>query len=404
MEVVLIDENHTKIQARIKKFQIPKMEKILKEGGFYIISNFRIAQNNDDFIANSHTYLLEFHNFTSARAVHSLPTIPEYGFNFVEFSDIKTDSRYDKLFVDVIAEVCGCDAICEMERYGVLTKRVTIHLRNVSVEKISGDVSSRTTMSNDSMSRGSDLVMGDMLLSLEFKSIEELDSISEVCHFIYLFSGMLGNCIRTYTEPTDNLWLVLYRMFKVTVRVKDGSGTASFVIFDPQVQKIIGKSAAELKNALDLSGDYDAFPDELDELLGKTFLFKLDLNKYTVKCKRGRVYTVGKLSCDERIIGPYLEKEFMIKSPSGESSVCVVGGIKNKGKDIEESTVSSIGESGMKSEFATPSSKRTNKRSVAGVSDAEQPEDEFDTQISSSRTNIRSKKLKATKKDAGGPN
>ncbi|GFQ06390.1 hypothetical protein PHJA_002783000 [Phtheirospermum japonicum] len=252
---------------------------------------------------------------------------------------------------DVIAEVCGCDDICEMERYGVLTKRVTIHLRNVSdahgpviiilqyamvktfrgvkclqnslyasrlmlnaeipqsmeymksVEKISGDVSSRTTM----------LVMGDMLLSLEFKSIEELDSISE-------------DIYRAYRQP------------------------------------MVGVTPP--------SGDYDAFPDELDELLEKTFLFKLDLNKYTVKCKHGRVYTVGKLSCDEKIIGPYLEKEFLIKS-----------------------TVSSIGDSGMKSEFATPSSKRTTKRTVAGVSDAEQPEDEFDTQISSSKTNIRLKAL-----------
>ncbi|GFP96511.1 hypothetical protein PHJA_001795200 [Phtheirospermum japonicum] len=379
--------------------------------------------NNEDFIATSHTYLLEFHNFTSLRAVHSLPTIPEYGFNFVEFSDMKTDSRYDKLFVDVIAEVFGCDDICEMERYGVLTKRVTIHLRNVSVEKISGDVSSRTTMSNDSMSRGSDLVMGDML-SLEFKSIEELDSISEECSVIVLghiqslqttYGWCYTACMKCFKKVTgeDNFFYcstckneepMVVTKFKVTVRVKDGSGTASFVIFDHQVQKIIRKSAAELKHALELSGDYDAFPDELDELLGKTFLFKLDLKKYTVKCKRGRVYTVGKLSCDERIIGPYLEKEFLIKSPSGESSICVVGGFKNKGRDIEESTVSSIGESGMKAEFATPSSKRTNKRTVAGVSDAEQPEDEFDMQISSSKTNIRSKKLKATKKDAGGPN
>ncbi|GFQ08873.1 hypothetical protein PHJA_003031300, partial [Phtheirospermum japonicum] len=82
----------------------------------------------DENLRINYTYLLEFHNFTSVRAVNSLPTIPEYGFNFVEFFDIKTDSRYEKLFVDAIAEVCGCDDICEMERYGVLTKRVMIHL------------------------------------------------------------------------------------------------------------------------------------------------------------------------------------------------------------------------------------------------------------------------------------
>ncbi|KAL6540712.1 hypothetical protein OROMI_024595 [Orobanche minor] len=132
-ELILLDAKDDKIQASIPKYLISKFEKLIKEGGFYRFTNFKIEQNNEEFIATRHPYRLKFHKFTSPRPAENLG-IPKYGFKLIPFAEFGTDKCYDKLLVDVIAEVLNVGDIVELSKNGQCTKRVIIHLLDFVLE------------------------------------------------------------------------------------------------------------------------------------------------------------------------------------------------------------------------------------------------------------------------------
>ncbi|KAL6555840.1 hypothetical protein OROHE_007114 [Orobanche hederae] len=356
MELILLD-------AKISKF-----EKLIKEGGFYRFTNFEIEQNNEEFIATRHPYRLKFHKFTSPRPAVDLP-IPKYGFKFISFAEFEAD-KYAKLLVDVIAEVMNVGDIVELNKNGQQTKRVAIHLLDsigdtiectlwnnyadqmvnywkskdgpvcvilqyamvkdfrhfMNSIKENGDA--RHLISKQSLSHGSDAQSDDFSTLLQFKSISELDSTTEECcclinakilniHTNYnWFYDACNKCFKKVSVLDKSYWCEKCKMrptfvltrYKVHVRVEDESGTTPFVLFDHQVSQILGKSAADLKQALDLAGEDDSFPDELEQLIDKKFLFKLEISNYTLQ-QRVKMYTVLKMSQDEQIMSKFNDRK-----------------------------------------------------------------------------------------------
>ncbi|KAL6526182.1 hypothetical protein OROMI_029822 [Orobanche minor] len=118
--------------------------------------------------------------------------------------------------------------------------------------------------------------------------------------------------------------------YKVHVRVEDESGTTSFVLFDHQVSQILGKSASDLKQTLDLAGEDDSFPDELEQLIDKKFSFKLEISNYTLQ-QRVKMYNVLKMSQDEQIMSKFNDKK-----------TCGSKEINGPCNEIDASTISSI--------------------------------------------------------------
>ncbi|KAL6522064.1 hypothetical protein OROMI_031941 [Orobanche minor] len=309
--------------------------------------------------------------------------IPKYGFKFIPFAEFETDKCYAKLLVDVIAEVLNVGDIVELNKNGQQTKRVTIHLLDSigdtiectlwnnyadqmvnywkskdgpvcvilqyamvkdfhrvkclqnSIIKENSDA--RHLISKQSLSHGSDAKSDDFSTLLQFKSISELDSTTEdwfydACNKCFNKVSVLDKsywCDKCKMRPT----FVLTR-YKVHVRVEDESGTTSFVLFDHQVSQILGKSASDLKQALDLAGEDDSFPDELEQLIDKKFLFKLEISNYTLQ-QRVKMYTVLKMSQDEQIMSKFNDKKHaVLKRSTGPvmrlmhtiSSICDSGG------------------------------------------------------------------------------
>nr|POE95085.1 hypothetical protein CFP56_15147 [Quercus suber] len=76
--------------------------------------------------------------------------------------------------------------------------------------------------------------------------------------------------------------------YKLKIQVKDHTGTASFVLFDKDAEKIIQKTAMELslKNQ-----EPNKVPQEIQNLLGKSYTFQIEVDDYNVK-EGWEVYTV----------------------------------------------------------------------------------------------------------------
>nr|XP_043639701.1 replication protein A 70 kDa DNA-binding subunit A-like [Erigeron canadensis] len=115
--------------------------------------------------------------------------------------------------------------------------------------------------------------------------------------------------------PGDSIWCRKEKKiatevgpkFRVTMRVQDSTGIASFVMWDRDVQKLLGLSAYDIRQRQLNNNDDETYPYELEGLLNVKVAFKIKIDKYNVKHK-GSAYTVNKM-CDDPDIIAELEDE-----------------------------------------------------------------------------------------------
>ena len=85
------------------------------------------------------------------------------------------------------------------------------------------------------------------------------------------------------------------------MRVIDETGSAQFVVFDTKMSKMCdGKSAYELMNKHGQNTS-DYFPDELNVVVGKKYLFKFSYTQHNVN-SNNHVYTAKAVSDDVELI------------------------------------------------------------------------------------------------------
>ncbi|KAL6560980.1 hypothetical protein OROHE_006157 [Orobanche hederae] len=136
MQMILYDEENTKIQTSVPRAQIGKISQTMKEGFLYGLQNYTVGQNVDDFLCTSHPYRLGFHRYTTVKPCPHLE-IPRYGFQFVAFEKINEGAMDLKLSVDVIGQMIGAGELVDIsKRSGGNTKMQTIHLRMLSENSI----------------------------------------------------------------------------------------------------------------------------------------------------------------------------------------------------------------------------------------------------------------------------
>ncbi|PHU14182.1 DNA-(apurinic or apyrimidinic site) lyase 2 [Capsicum chinense] len=71
--------------------------------------------------------------------------------------------------------------------------------------------------------------------------------------------------------------------YKLQVRVMDGTGFISLLLWDREATKFIGKSATQLKGQTTDSDDDGAYPVELNTILDKNALFKVVVKRHNVE-------------------------------------------------------------------------------------------------------------------------
>ncbi|GJU24561.1 replication protein A 70 kDa DNA-binding subunit B [Tanacetum coccineum] len=94
--------------------------------------------------------------------------------------------------------------------------------------------------------------------------------------------------------------------FRVQVRVSDDSACASFLMFDRDVFNIVKRSAYALKEEEATKPNAGDYPDALNDLLGKTMLFRVDVSRYNL-INNYAVYTVGRMTSSELHIKSFIK-------------------------------------------------------------------------------------------------
>ena len=94
--------------------------------------------------------------------------------------------------------------------------------------------------------------------------------------------------------------------YKIIVRVIDESGSASLVLFDNMVHKLLNDTPCwELMEKYHYAGE-DVFPSELDVIVGKKMLFKFAYTEFNIT-NNNHVYQVKMLSDDREMISLFKE-------------------------------------------------------------------------------------------------
>nr|GEV78409.1 putative reverse transcriptase domain-containing protein [Tanacetum cinerariifolium] len=123
-------------------------------------------------------------------------------------------------------------------------------------------------------------------------------------------------CKTCKTNPT----FVVPR-FKVPVRVIDGSGSVSLIIFDREITRIINKSALELLEIQEKAGNVHSFPQALVKLVGSKFSFKVRISDYNIE-RECYMYNVDKMTNDHHVVSDLLNSILLIDafSVTGENN------------------------------------------------------------------------------------
>ncbi|XP_057251506.1 uncharacterized protein LOC125498909 [Beta vulgaris subsp. vulgaris] len=113
--------------------------------------------------------------------------------------------------------------------------------------------------------------------------------------------------------------------FKIKLIVADKSGDASFMMFDKEVSKLVGRTAKEMV-ASQNQMENNEFPEEFKSLLGKRFLFKVTV-PYNNGVDQNYSYTVNSTSDEPELINKWielyvkLENSIVVKKESEAESV-----------------------------------------------------------------------------------
>ncbi|XP_056691757.1 uncharacterized protein [Spinacia oleracea] len=310
-----------KIQATIKKSLLRTFQPVLNEGEICTISNYRVGKNSGEYKPTDHPYKINFVLLTRVNVLHAA-NIPTYGFDLVPFDAIISNGLDSTCLVDVIGYLSGVTSSDDYMRNGIYTKQLTIQLEDLHFGK-GGKTSSETV--TQLSSHTSQKNETEFLKKSERKHVDEIRETQEVCYCVTLAvidsietenGWFYLACKKDYKKVQEmnddvgvtkfwcdkcNTNVELVPRFKVQIRVVDDSGSASFFLFDREVVHILGKSALSIREYQAQEGNSDSFPKYLDELLERTYLFKIRITDYNLK-QNCPIFTVTKISDDENLI------------------------------------------------------------------------------------------------------
>ncbi|GJZ80996.1 replication protein A 70 kDa DNA-binding subunit B-like protein [Tanacetum coccineum] len=102
-------------------------------------------------------------------------------------------------------------------------------------------------------------------------------------------------------------------------RVNDDLACASFLMFDRDVFSIVDRSAYVLNEKQANKPNTTDYPDDLNKLIGKTLLFRVDVSRYNL-INNYVIYTVGRMTSSELHIKSFI-KLYVDEMHDVESSI-----------------------------------------------------------------------------------
>nr|XP_043616047.1 uncharacterized protein LOC122587960 [Erigeron canadensis] len=135
LDMILMDEQGTKIQASVKKNLISDFESILEEGTVRVISDFGIASNSGSYMLVNHPYKINFCKSTKVKISTDFEnTVDPY--IFPSFSDMLTKNLDTRVAFDVVGLVVSVDPMIVTHDAGRDKHKLTLELQDLSGNKI----------------------------------------------------------------------------------------------------------------------------------------------------------------------------------------------------------------------------------------------------------------------------
>ncbi|XP_035841273.1 uncharacterized protein LOC118488168 [Helianthus annuus] len=355
-DMILMDEEGTKIQAFVLAKTAREYEQLLKEKQCLFIRNPSLGENRQK-VKYVHISTKINLNSNAIVSVCDEPVGSEWGFDFSPFSSIVEDPTDDSksfkspigyLYVSNLYTVTRVLINAEIDDILTFKKRF---FSNITPETSS-------TFSGLSASRIKDPTE-EYLSDFEFSTIGALNQISEK-KFVIIFGTIKSfasedswfynacrNCNRSVTTKTiskekqdgsdgfEDIVVLeckddgcnskpVYSVprIRVLIRVQDCTGIVTLTLFEREVLKLLKVNASQLldKN-LDLANE-GHFPHELNALLNRKFAFKISISPFNIKHKSDG-YSVSKLT-DNRTVIAELDKIFDVIQPVDDERLNVV--------------------------------------------------------------------------------
>ncbi|KAF7808274.1 replication protein A 70 kDa DNA-binding subunit B-like [Senna tora] len=305
-----------------------------------------------------HLYKINFQYSTIVKLLEDDIDIPTYGFNFIPFSDITSQTHDDGCLVDVIGHLTGKSDVQELNRDGKGSKLINIELTDLELGPNDGSYS----LNLSQISNTSSVTIEEDLLNITVpKKIVDLSRSSNDSTSCVILATVLGigtnkgwyyNSCKKCTkkvipdgssficEKCQNIVSSVIPKFKLELKVVDDTGSVVLILFDREVYQFLGSSAIELLQGLVVDfGDTSSVPDRLDEFLGKKFLFKLKIKDDRFSYFDPK-YIVMRMSDRESLIEQYnRNKDDIQQSPCSNTTPVLSEFHKESGTiDLEASS------------------------------------------------------------------
>ncbi|KAM0000258.1 putative nucleic acid-binding protein [Helianthus debilis subsp. tardiflorus] len=127
MDLILLDEKGSKVQAGIKASLIHVFISQLHEDEIVILSKFGVGENTDPYKVVNHDYKINFYRCTVVTRANGWQGV-DYGFKFMAHSDIVKGEGKNLLTVNVAGTVVWCG---DMEIFPNERKRMNLDLQDV---------------------------------------------------------------------------------------------------------------------------------------------------------------------------------------------------------------------------------------------------------------------------------
>ncbi|XP_074288925.1 uncharacterized protein LOC141614069 [Silene latifolia] len=269
IEMVFLDEKNDKIQASFKDKLIRQFRPLHHEGELYNISNFLVMENNDNHKSCYNNWKINFHNTFVRECAEIGLQIPKFGFEFVSFQDIQEQKLIPNIFI-------GLSSMSNSFH----TSRL---MRNPNSQDVAAFIASCGNLPEDNAQVIEELeVIRSLSIKGEFFKLSNRKYISDFLN------------IKEYSFISKS-------RFKVVFKVEDDTGKASFLLYCRKMVQLIGKTATNLLETLIKNREEELFPMELDDLLGKQFLFKVNISDFNV-AKNYKVYNVTRITDDPELL------------------------------------------------------------------------------------------------------
>ncbi|KAK2358301.1 hypothetical protein QL285_095496 [Trifolium repens] len=296
------------------------------------ISNFKLQRNEDKFKLTPHAFKLQFLSRTTIKP-NEMPNIPAYFFNLMKYEDIKAmnfreDVLVDRFPLQISNAWTGTKLIINEDIPDINNFKNSLPADNnyATQNKMMSFSSQRfaTTASGGSQMTPEDhFIQGHRILKLSdiirLPKDEICVTVVKTLHVKSSDRGwyMLGcsSCIKETkgTEPpyhcadkhptTDPIL-----RYRVDVIVGQGDAKSKFVFWDNSCIDLLGSTASEVKQTMLADGVTDRleYPLLLDEMMGRTFAFRVRWQKEWNQC--------SVLECkDSNVLVKRLQKELKIK-------------------------------------------------------------------------------------------